>query len=179
MKSTVNELGEPLTMTVLEEILSNSQVKAQFFSLGYGIFNMYKRAYDHYGAFQDPTDTTKNRYNDFKEADEDIKYIRRKNGGKALLKYWFNTNRECVDKMLFGDYYKKVRQLEKMLIDNPMLKEFVYNELIVEFLSNISNDALVTKYSFDDLDSERARIMSGYIMALESVYHLYIQKTIH
>lgn len=175
----MNELQEPLTMKGLEAILANSQVKAQFFSLGYGIFNMYRRAYTRYGAFIDPTDTAKTRYENFKEADEDIKYLRKKNGGKALLKYWFNVNRECVDKRIFGKHYKTVKQLEKMLIDNPLIKDFAYRELAVVFLSNLSQGAIITKYSFDHLDEGIARIATSYIMALESVYKLYVNKAVN
>lgn len=173
------KMEEPLNMEKLEELLSNSQIKTQFFGLGYGIFNVYLRAYKNYGNFYDPLDPTGKRYGDFREADDDIRYINGKNGGRALLRYWFDMNRDYVDKRLFGNHYKKVKHLESMLIDNRLLQDFVYNELVVEFLANVNSDGISVKYDFGGSTDGKSRLLSSYVEALESVYRLYIQKALN
>ncbi|MGC8533684.1 MAG: hypothetical protein ACP5MV_03615 [Candidatus Parvarchaeum sp.] len=171
-------MENPLTMKKLEAILSNSQIKAQFFSLGYGVFRVYSKAYQDYGNFYDPTDESGKRYNDFKEADEDARYINKRNGGKALLRYWFESNKDYVDRRLFGKFYNRVKYLEKMLVDNKLLEDFVYSELVVEFLANLTSKESFKEYSFNDFNDERKKILPAYIKALESVYKLYIQKAL-
>lgn len=176
MRLITIDMESPLTMKKLEALLSNSQIKAQFFSLGYGIFRVYSKAYNEYGNFYDPTDPSGKRYNDFKEADEDVRYINGKNGGKALLKYWFEMNKDYVNKERFGRFYYRVKYLEKMLIDNKLLQDFVYNELVTEFLANLSSDENLSKYNFN---GESGKILAAYIEALESVYKLYIEKALN
>ncbi len=171
-------MEKPLTMDKLEELLSNSQLKAQFFNLGYGVFHMYTKAYQKYGNFHDSTDPTGKRYGDFKEADEDFRYLNGKNGGKALLKYWFDTNKDYINKKLFGMYYPRVKYLEDRLINNKFLQEFIYNELLVEFFANLSSDGLLSKYDFNEFKDGREKILSAYMEALESVYKLYIRSAL-
>lgn len=172
-------MENPLTMKKLEAILSNSQIKAQFFNLGYGIFKVYSKAYQDYGNFYDPSDKSGKRYNDFKEADEDARYINEKNGGKALLRYWFENNRDYVDRKLFGKFYNRVKYLEKMLVDNKLLEDFVYSELVVEFIANLASNESFKEYGFNDFKDGRERILPAYIKALEAVYKLYIQKALN
>ncbi|MCL4396856.1 hypothetical protein M1494_00730 [Candidatus Parvarchaeota archaeon] len=179
MKLITVDMEKPLTMKKLEALLSNSQIKAQFFNLGYGVFRAYSKAYKEYGNFYDPSDPSGKRYNDFKEADEDVRYINNKNGGKALLRYWFETNKDYVDRKLLGRFYNRVKYLEGMLVDNKLLQEFVYSELVVEFLANLSSEESFKNYSFKDFNDGRERILPAYIEALESVYKLYIQKSLN
>ncbi len=178
MNSIMVDMEKPLTMKKLEALLSNSQIKAQFFSLGYGIFMIYSKAYREYGNFYDYTDTSGKRYNDFKEADDDARYINAKNGGKALLRYWLESNKDYINRELFGRFYNRVNYLEGMLIENKLLQEFVYSELVVEFLANLSPDKNFKKYNFKRFKDGREKILPAYIEALESVYRLYIQKVL-
>ncbi len=174
-------MEKPLTMKKLEELLSGSQITAQFYNLGYGLFNVYLKIYQRYGEFDDPTDSSGKRFNDFKEAMEDIKYIKRRNGGRALLDYWFLLKKDYVNERLFDKYKDRVKYLEGRLIDNRLMSEFVYNELIVKFLEFVDlsyNDELVTKYNFDRYPDGRKIIFPAYLEALESVYKLYIQKAL-
>lgn len=180
MKQPLDNFDNPLTMDKLEEILSASQIKAQFFEFGYGIFNVYMTGYRKYGDFHDPYDSEERRYMDFMEAYEDMVYIQHRNGGKALLKRWFSLNRNYIGKRLFGSKYKRVKLLEKMLIDNVMLKDFVYNELTTEFFNylKVSGEALNKGSVNIFTDKNKERVLWAYKQALESVYRLYIQKSI-
>lgn len=170
-------MEEPFTMNRLEDLLSASQIKTQFFNFGFGLFNVYLRAYKKYGDFNDPTDSTGKRYSDFTEVQEDIEYINERNGGKSLLRYWLETNKRYVGKNLFGKYHKRVNYLEKALIENRGISDFVYTELITEFLSliSLSGEQLISKYDFASFKDERRLVFPAYIEALESVYRLYIQ----
>ena len=174
MKQPLDDFFDnPMTMDKLEEILSDSQIKAKFFEFGYGIFTVYRYAYKKFGKFEDPYDNDFKRYGAFAEAEDDIKYIESKNGGKSLLKKWFDDNREYIDRRIFGRYYYSIRNIEKMLIDNRIISDFVYNELTANFL----NFLFVSSESNGRKDYKE-NIVMAYKKALESVYRLYIQKAL-
>lgn len=170
-------MKESFTEDKLEELLSDSQIKAQFFNFGRGLFTVYLKTYEKYGDFNDPTDSTERRYSDFMEVREDMRYITGRTGGESLLNGWFEGNKEYVGKMLFGKHYDRVAYLERILIENKKINEFVYSELITEFLRFVSapNERAALKYDFSGFIDARAVIFPAYIEALESVYRLYIQ----
>ena len=66
-----------------------------------------------------------------------------------------------------------------MLVDNKLLQEFVYSELVVEFIANLASDERFKEYGFDQFNDGREKILPAYIKALESVYKLYIQKALN
>ena len=174
-------MEEPLTMKKLEELLADSQIKAQFYNFGWGLFSIYFSTYKKYGNFNDPTDGTGRRFDDFKEVAEDIDYINSRNGGRALLERWFSDNKGYLNRKLFGRHAERVNYLEKRLIENRFLRDFVLNELTAEFLGFVaigSDGELYTKYGFDTYKDERSVIFPAYLEALEAVYRLYILKNV-
>ena len=90
-----------------------------------------------------------------------------------MLKKWFDDNREYIDRRIFGRYYYSIRNIEKMLIDNRIISDFVYNELTANFL----NFLFVSSESNGRKDYKE-NIVMAYKKALESVYRLYIQKAL-
>jgi len=174
MKPEKNWMGEPLTKEKLEDVLSGSEIKSRFFELGYGLFNVYLNAYEKYGKLSYPYDPDDKLYGDFMEVKEDIDYIQRMNGGKAMLNYWFSENRDYLGKRIFGKKYDRVRAMEKMLIDNPMLKDFVYNELVSQYLSFFKD----ISEKDNTIDKGNRTAFKAYEKALNYVYDLYIRKAI-
>jgi hypothetical protein len=172
------DMEKQLTMKGLEALLSNSQIKAQFFNFGYGVLRLYLKAYQEYGNFYDYTDSSKKRYNDFKEVEEDIKYINGRKEGKELLEYWFESNKDYINRKIFGKFYHRVKYLEEILIDNKLLQDLVSKELVVEFIANISLNKYSNNSVVKDLNNEKENVLTSYIEALESVYRLYIQKAL-
>ncbi len=168
MKQFSNNSDEQMTEYRLEAILSNSQVKSQFFELGYGIFNLYRNVYEKYGEILYPHDDER-RYQNFMEAEEDINYIERKNGGKSLLNQWFESNRDYIGSRLFGKNYEKVKQLERTLLDNKAINSLVSEDLSSEFLKFMA----IGESDNKSVKEEKNNLIRAYKQALESIYRLY------
>ncbi len=123
----------------LEDILSSSEIKSQFYSMGYGLFTLYSFLYTKFGYVEDTTGESRDRFNRFKEAGEDVIEINRIYGGAAVLRYWLDSNADDINKRVYGDKAWKVNQMERKTIRNPMIKNLVYTDLAFEFMKTLIN----------------------------------------
>ncbi len=121
----------------LEKILSSSEIKNQFYTLGYGLYNIYDYIYNRFGYFQDFTEDSDRRFQDFKEALEDKAEIINSYSGAVMLRYWMDMNADSINERLYGDRAELINRMERKTIRNPLMMDFTRIELAIKFMETL------------------------------------------